>query len=117
MDCVDRRVILWNEAQCDSYFYEDVKAILSGDCPKVNIKQQGPRTVQKTPVIVLSNRLTFLNSDEFNCRLAKYVWCTCPTFKTWANKKPHPSHVSEILMYFYDSTLIDITCMNTCCRR
>ena len=100
MDCVDRRVILWNEAQCDSYFYEEVKALLSGDSPKVNFKMQGPKTVAPTPLIVLSNRETFPNNEEFNCRLHKYVWKTAPMLQQWSLKKPHPLYTLEVLIFF-----------------
>lgn len=100
MDCVDRRVIMWNEAQCDSYFYEEVKALLAGDSPKVNYKMQGPKTVAPTPLIILSNRDTFPDTEEFNCRLCKYTWKTAPLLEQWALKKPHPLYTLELLIWF-----------------
>lgn len=89
MDCVDRRVIMWNEALCDPYFYEDVKCILSGDAPEVHIKNQGELKVFKTPVIILSNRNTFPDNEEFNSRLIKYNWKYCELLKH-CKKKPNP---------------------------
>lgn len=106
MDCVDRRVILWNVAQCDSYFYEEVKALLSGDSPKVNIKMLGPKTVVPTPIIVLSNRETFPNNDEFNCRVCKYIWRTAPLLSQWALKKPHPIYTMECLIFFSNCAVL-----------
>ena len=101
MDCVDRRVIMWNEAQCDAYFYEEVKALLAGDSPKVNYKMQGPKTVAApTPVIILSNRDTFPDTEEFNCTLCKYTWRTAPLLEQWALKKPHPLYTLELLIFF-----------------
>lgn len=100
MDCVDRRVIMWNEAQCDSYFYEEVKALLAGDSPKVNYKMQGPKTVAPTPLIILSNRDTFPDNEEVNCRLCKYIWKTAPLLQQWSLKKPHPLYTLEVLIFF-----------------
>ena len=100
MDCVDRRVILWNEAQCDAYFHEEVKALLSGDSPKVNIKMHGPKTVVPTPIVILSNRQTFPDNHEFNCRIAKYTWRTAPLLEQWALHKPHPIYTMECFMFF-----------------
>lgn len=73
MDCVVCRILLWNEEQCDSYFYENTNAIHGGDCPKVNIKNLGPCTVAKIHVVVLSNHCTFLNNNEFNTKIEKYI--------------------------------------------
>ena len=68
-NCVNNRVLLWNEAVIEPYFYEDVKPILAGDSPNVQVKNTGDGTVRATPVFVLSNRETFPDTPEFNCRL------------------------------------------------
>ena len=109
MDCVDRRVILWNEAQCDAYFYEEVKALLAGDSPKVNFKMQGPKTVVPTPIIILSNRDTFPDTEEFMCRLCKYNWRTAPLLQQWALKKSHPLYTMEILIFFSQCTPLSLS--------
>lgn len=57
-NCVNKRALLWNEAVIDPYFYEDVKPILAGDSPNVQVKNCGDGTVRATPVFVLSNRDT-----------------------------------------------------------
>lgn len=102
-DCADKRIILWNEAAGDPYFYEAVKPILSGDCPRVQVKNQSGSTVSKTPVIVLSNRNTFPDNDEFNCRIVKYEWCKCELLKLYT-QKPDPRAAILLLMYFNEKS-------------
>lgn len=83
MNCVNKRILQWNEAVVDPYFYEDVKPILAGDSPNVQVKNRDDGVVRATPVFILSNRLTFPDTSEFNCRLHKYEWNTCPLLKLY----------------------------------
>lgn len=108
MDCVNRRILMWNEAQCDSYFYEDAKTILAGDAPKVSVKMLGPKTVLKTPVVIFSNRHTFPNDDQFNCRLTKYEWRKCNLLKDYIGKKPDPFVVPLLSMYYNNVSLLSV---------
>lgn len=43
MNCVNKRALQWNEAVVDPYFYEDVKPILAGDSPNVQVKNNSIR--------------------------------------------------------------------------
>lgn len=97
MNCVNKRVLQWNEALVDPYFYEDVKPILAGDSPNVQVKNRDDGVVRATPVFILSNRLSFPDTSEFNCRLHKYEWDTCPLLKLY-RKKPDPRSVNMLLM-------------------
>lgn len=97
MNCVNKRVLQWNEALVDPYFYEDVKPILAGDSPNVQVKNRDDGVVRATPVFILSNRLTFPDTSEFNCRLHKYEWRTCPLLKLY-KKKPDPRALTMLLM-------------------
>lgn len=97
MNCVNKRILEWNEAVVDPYFYEDVKPILAGDSPNVQIKNRDDGVVRATPVFILSNRLTFPDTSEFNCRLHKYEWKSCPLLKLY-KKKPDPRVLNILLM-------------------
>lgn len=76
MNCVNKRVFEWNEAVVDPYFYEDVKSILAGHSRNVQVKNKDDGVVSCTPVFILSNRMTFPDTSEFNCRIHKYEWKT-----------------------------------------
>lgn len=76
---------MWNEAVIDTYFYEDVKPILSGDCPTVQVKHCGDGIVRAAPVFILSNRETFPDSPEFNCHIHKYEWESCSLLAKYKN--------------------------------
>lgn len=87
MNCVNKRVLQWNEAVVDPYFYEDFKPILAGDSPNVQVKNTYDGVFTAPPVFILSNRLTFPDTSEFNCRLHKYEWRTCPLLKLYKKKQ------------------------------
>lgn len=87
MNCVNKRVLLWNEAVVDPYFYEDVKPILAGDSPNVPVKNRDDGVVRATPVFILSNRNTFPDTEEFNCRIHKYEWESAPLLKNYKKKQ------------------------------
>lgn len=74
-----------------------VAPILAGDTPNVQVKNKGDGVVRATPVFILSNRLTFPDTSEFNCRLHKYEWKTCPLLKLY-KKKPDPRAVNMLLI-------------------
>lgn len=103
MNCVNKRILQWNEALVDPYFYEDVKPILAGDSPNVQVKNRDDGVVRATPVFILSNRLSFPDTSEFNCRLHKYEWRTCPLLKLY-KRKPDPRAVNILLMCTGDIT-------------
>lgn len=98
MNCVNKRVLQWNEALIDPYFYEDIKPILAGDSPNVQVKNRDDGVVRATPVFILSNRQTFPDTSEFNCRLHKYEWKSAELLKMY-KKKPDPRAINMLLMY------------------
>lgn len=62
------------------------------------MKNKDDGVVRATPVFVLSNRLTFPDTPEFNCRLHKYEWRSAPLLKHY-KKKPDPRAINMLLMY------------------
>lgn len=115
MDCVDRRIIMWNEARLDPHSYEDIKQILAGDPLKAHIKHTAPFTIYKTPVLVLANRQIFPASDEFNNRLMVTRWRKCERLKEYVDRKPYPLVVGYLMLWSTDSPLCNYKLINDIC--
>lgn len=89
MDCVDRRIILWNEPIMEPCAEETLKLLLGGDMCPAKIKYQPDATIFRTPVIILSNNDIFPNNEAFRSRMTQYNWNPCPWLRD-LKKKPHP---------------------------
>lgn len=111
MDCVDRRIVVWNEARMDPAFYDDIKQVLAGDCLKVNVKHQAPIDVVRVPVIVLSNSQFLPGNDEFSNRMYRFEWRKCSLLKRFVNAKPLPV-AAGLLLYWsqHTNTPQDLQC-------
>lgn len=53
MECVDKRVLLWNEPQCDVNSFETLKMLFGGDTCNVKVKYEQDTILSRTPIIVL----------------------------------------------------------------
>lgn len=85
-DAVGRRVLLWNEPNCESSAFETIKKIFGGDVDNVAVKYSPDMTVTRTPVIVLSNNETFPRDAAFNHRMFRYRWRPCPRLLQYTKK-------------------------------
>ncbi|URQ09130.1 nonstructural protein [Halyomorpha halys erranti-like virus 1] len=104
MDCVNRRILMWNEARLDPFFIDDFKQITGGDQLKANIKFKAPQYIKKTPVIVLSNQDVFSTGDNaFKNRIIQYKWHTCKYLETYIDKYPTPLAMGYMLLWACDS--------------
>ncbi|XP_049273758.1 uncharacterized protein LOC125759329 [Rhipicephalus sanguineus] len=101
-DTVGRRILLWNEPNCESAAFDTVKKISDGDVDSVAVKYSPDQTITRTPVIVLSNNEVFPNDEAFNHRMWRYKWKACPMLKRH-DKKVHPMS----LIHLYENFLID----------
>lgn len=70
MECVEKRVLLWNEPQCDSGSFETLKKLFGGDTCNVKVKYESDAILSKTPIIVLCNY------DPFPKDIASVYVCT-----------------------------------------
>lgn len=70
MDCVNRRVIVWNEAQVtgDNSQREDLKKLFEGAPMSVNVKNQEHAYVSRTPIIVTTNNRIYDGDPVFASR-------------------------------------------------
>lgn len=89
MECVDRRVILWNEPVMEASAVETLKMILGGDTVNAKVKYQNDAVITRTPVIVLSNNDIFPKDEAFRSRMYSYNWKPCNFLKK-CSKKPNP---------------------------
>ncbi|KAH8025299.1 hypothetical protein HPB51_006036 [Rhipicephalus microplus] len=72
LNTVGRRILVWNELNCESSAFETVKKIFGGDADSVVDKHAADQTISRTPVIVLSNKQVFPDEDAFNHRVWRY---------------------------------------------
>lgn len=89
MECVDKRIILWNDPVMEPGAADTLKCILGGDTCNAKIKYQGDAVINRTPVIMLSNNDIFPKDEAFQSRMFKYNWRPAPFLKDYI-KKPTP---------------------------
>lgn len=89
MEAVNRRVNLWNEPNFEPSSHDTLKMLLAGDALKVQVKYQKEQNLIKTPIIVLTNKAVFPNTQAFHDRICTYNWTRCEHLKQFT-KKLHP---------------------------
>ncbi|KAL5282366.1 hypothetical protein ACFFRR_005503 [Megaselia abdita] len=89
MECVTRRIILWNEPVLESSATETLNMLFGGDTVSVKVKYLSDAVIQRTPVIVLSNNDVFPNDTAFRSRMFSYKWKPFNLLKNY-KKKPNP---------------------------
>lgn len=89
MECVDKRIILWNEPILEASATETLKMLFGGDTVSAKVKYCNDAVIMRTPVIVLSNNDVFPNDTAFRSRMFVYKWRPCKNLKN-LKKKPHP---------------------------
>lgn len=91
-----RRINIWNEARLDPYYTEDINQIMAGDRSEVQVKNHPPRILEKTPLIVLSDREVFPEKRAFKIHYKKYAWRPCQFFAR-CRRKPNPVRVGILM--------------------
>lgn len=94
MECIQRRVILWDEPNFEPGAEEILKTIFAGDTTNVKVKYQGDAVLLRTPIVVLSNSDIFPKNEAFNTRMYREQWRRASWLKN-LKKRPHP------LAWFY----------------
>nr|XP_037285894.1 uncharacterized protein LOC119178756 [Rhipicephalus microplus] len=80
-DTVGRRILVRNEANCESSAFDTVKKTFGGDVNLVAVKYTANQTISKTPIIVLSNNEVFPDDEAFNHHMWCYKWRACPPLR------------------------------------
>jgi len=85
MDCVDRRVIMFNEPNiCESPSTMDtLKMLFGGDFCPAAVKFKAPTVINRTPVFILTNDpFLFKNVPAFEDRMKRFTWKFAPFLKS-----------------------------------
>lgn len=98
-DALQRRILLWNEPNFEPGAEEVLKLIFGGDTCPARIKYEGDACLQRTPVIVLTNRDVIPNDSTFTSRVWKHYWREAPYLKH-ISKKPHPLSVFYLMLKY-----------------
>lgn len=99
MDCVDRRVIMFNEPNVSENpsTIDTLKMIFGGDLCPAAVKMKAPAVVRRTPVIILTNNpFLWKNIPEFRDRVIRFVWESAPFLKD-CHGYPHPLYFPDLL--------------------
>lgn len=88
-DCVSRRILMWNEPSIMNSAMDTVKMLTAGDPLSVAVKYQSNGTINRTPIIFLSNKIIFPTSAVWESRMFVEHWNPCPYLAN-LRKYPHP---------------------------
>nr|QTZ83179.1 MAG: nonstructural protein [Phoenicurus auroreus ambidensovirus] len=89
-ECVNKRILLWNEPNYESAETDMLKMVLGGDNYTAKVKYKNDCAVYRTPVIVLTNKtVPFMIDPAFADRCKVYCWNTCPMLRE-VGSKPIP---------------------------
>ena len=78
-DCVDKRVIVWEEPNYDeAEFGEFLKQLLGGGQINSAIKFSKDCAIPRTPVLITSNKMLFSKDPAWNSRIHRCVWYAAP---------------------------------------
>lgn len=88
-NCLNKRVLHWDEPNYEPSAEEMIKTMLSGDETSANVKYQNIQVIKRTPIIITANRYIFPNNEMFDCRVFKYGFLYMEELKNW-HKQIHP---------------------------
>lgn len=97
-DCINRRILLWNEINFMDSAIDTIKMLCAGDTMSVNIKFKSHVALYRTPLIILTNH-DRLRDPAFKDRMFAYTWNNAPFLKDY-DKKPHP-YAWPLLLHKY----------------
>ena len=101
-DCVNRRILLWNEPSIAPSQYETVKMLAGGDpCPAA-VKYEGDGKITRTPLIITSNHSALPENDSvWTTRCYFEVWKTAPFLKE-LSLYPHPLTFAKLIQKYIE---------------
>lgn len=98
-DCVNRRILLWNEPVLEPSAEETLKCLFGGDTINVKVKYLDDAIVNRTPVIELSNNNVFPKNEAFKSRMFFEQWRPCPELRE-LQKKPIPYAIYHLFLKY-----------------
>lgn len=83
-DCVNKRILIWNEPSIAPSLFEDVKMLTGGDPLPAKVKYQGNVIIKRTPVLFTANNNPFNVQDPvWSSRIFFEKWTTAPFLKQY----------------------------------
>lgn len=98
-EAVNKRILLWNEPQCEPSAFEDLKMLLGGDTMNAKVKHQDDAVLSRTPIIILSNNDVFPKNEAFRTRMICHQWKPCEELREFS-KKPSPLCYLKLLDHY-----------------
>lgn len=99
-DCVNRRVLVWNEPNIEPAAFDTVKMLFAGDPLPANVKYQSGHVITRTPVIVTSNTYVVTPDDPiWSSRCYFTEWDVAP-FLQEIERYPHPMCYPKLLQHY-----------------
>lgn len=97
-NCINKRVLLWDEPSFDPSAIETLKTLFSGDETVANRKYADFEIITRTPVIVTANMNVFPRDDAFDCRIERIRFKQAPMLMN--RKYLHPMSLYDLFVYF-----------------
>lgn len=102
-DCVDRRVLMWNEPSTSPENYDQLKTIFGGDRCPAGIKHDDDIVIYRTPLICTGNGRLFPDDPAFEARRHCFKFNYWPKLKTLGQLKLIPlAWINVLNKYFPD---------------
>lgn len=98
-DCIDKRILIWDEPNYERSAIEQIKLLFSGDKCPANVKYESQVQIDRTPIYVTANADIFPTSEEFQCRMFRFNWQSFPN-KTLDVKQIYPLAFYQILLKY-----------------
>lgn len=87
---------MWNEPSIMLSAMDTVKMLTAGDPLSVTVKYQGNGTINRTPLIFLSNKQLFSKNEIWKSRIYFEEWRPCAYLRDLV-KYPHPMTYSYLI--------------------
>lgn len=99
-DCVNRRILYWNEP-CFTHSNNDtLKMLTGGDQIPAAVKHQSGHVIPRTPLLMTSNKNVLnKNADEYKPRVYWEHWASAPLLKNYV-KPPSPAVYHYLIQEF-----------------
>lgn len=111
MSGINRRINKWNEAKVDPHFEDNILDLMQGNIVFANVKFQAQSPLKKTPLIVMSNREVFTDTERFAIRHLRFDWQAAPLLIDYRHRKPHPMSVGYLLLFADNNKSYSYNCI------
>lgn len=98
-DCVNRRVLYWNEPDFEDGKLEELKCLFGGDTLNCKVKYKHDAVVTRTPLIITCQKDIFPTKPEFTSRIIRHKMMASPWLKN-CKKYPFPLSIFYLFLQY-----------------